>query len=81
YIAPLQPPTLASVKTWGNSEGAGRAGLPYICGRPNNSPNGVQDFPIFALCFSKAGAKVAQIFEIRKKTSVFLLFFVLSGEN
>ncbi len=27
YIAPLQPPTLASVKTWGNSEGAGRIGL------------------------------------------------------
>ena len=28
YIAPLQPLTLASVKTWGNSEGAGRVGLP-----------------------------------------------------
>ena len=27
YIAPLQPPTLASVKTWGSSEGAGRVGL------------------------------------------------------
>ena len=27
YIAPLQPLTLASVKTWGNSEGAGRIGL------------------------------------------------------
>ena len=27
YIAPLQPPTLASVKTWGNSKGAGRIGL------------------------------------------------------
>ena len=27
FIAPLQPPTLASVKTWGNSEGAGRKGL------------------------------------------------------
>ena len=27
YIAPLQPPTLASVKTWGSSEGAGRIGL------------------------------------------------------
>jgi len=30
YIAPLQPLTLASVKTWGSSEGAGRAGLPYM---------------------------------------------------
>ena len=29
-IAPLQPPTLASIKTWGSSEGAGRAGLPYF---------------------------------------------------
>ena len=27
YIAPLQPLTLASVKTWGSSEGAGRVGL------------------------------------------------------
>ena len=26
-IAPLQPSTLAAVKPWGNSEGAGRAGL------------------------------------------------------
>ncbi len=24
YIAPLRPPTLAAVKPWGNSEGAGR---------------------------------------------------------
>ena len=24
YIAPLQPPTLATVKSWGSSEGAGR---------------------------------------------------------
>ena len=27
YIAPLQPPTLAPVKAWGSSEGAGRIGL------------------------------------------------------
>ena len=29
YIAPLQPPTLASVKTWGSSEGAGRIAPAY----------------------------------------------------
>jgi hypothetical protein len=27
YIAPLQPPTLASIKTWGSSAGAGRIRL------------------------------------------------------
>lgn len=27
YIAPLQPPTLASFQTWGSSEGAGRIRL------------------------------------------------------
>jgi hypothetical protein len=27
-IAPLQPPTLATFRSWGNSAGAGRAGLP-----------------------------------------------------
>ena len=27
YIAPLQPLTVASVKTWRSSEGAGRVGL------------------------------------------------------
>ena len=27
YIAPLQPLTLAPVKAWGSSEGAGRIGL------------------------------------------------------
>jgi hypothetical protein len=27
YIAPLQPDTLASVKTWGDFQGAGRVGL------------------------------------------------------
>ena len=30
YIAPLQPPTLAPVKAWGSSEGAGRIGLALI---------------------------------------------------
>jgi len=28
YIAPLQPPTLASFRTWGSSTGAGRIDLP-----------------------------------------------------
>jgi len=27
-IAPLQPPTLATFRSWGSSAGAGRAGLP-----------------------------------------------------
>ena len=27
YIAPLRPPTLAAIKPWGNSEGAGRVRL------------------------------------------------------
>ena len=30
FIAPLQPTPLASVKTWGNLQGAGREGLPYV---------------------------------------------------
>ncbi len=33
YIAPLQPPTLAPVKAWGSSEGAGRIGLALCLNR------------------------------------------------
>ena len=32
-IAPLQPPTLATFRSWGSSAGAGRAGLPGGKGR------------------------------------------------
>lgn len=33
YIAPLQPPTAASIKTWRSSGGAGRVGLSHCKGR------------------------------------------------
>lgn len=58
YIAPLQPRTLASIKTWGSSEGAGRVGLtPKLNSIRNASRAHTQRI---------AGAKVQQKNELTK---------------
>ena len=54
YIAPLQPPTLAPVKAWGSSEGAGRIGLAHTYFNQKD------------LVILKSGAKVLLFFDICK---------------